>query len=350
MEEVGKKLYYDELTWKEAEAQTGKSKTTLRRLMRKYRDDNNLPPKKRSYCRKNLNLSSEVLESLSADDCVREIMQIHVTLERYAMGYSVVRGSEKQYLLAKTDGLEIGYRRSELPLRKSLLMEYNADTIRSNGIDTVGMMSEIHRKTFLEPYTSLSISLLDQWLAYDTAFDRKCGDLEDEGLLTVYNSAVNVRTTIENYIVTEALPSVFNGYMRYLEYRIISTLSRRYPVQCLCGYMGVNPVSYYRWEKKAESQNGTVPMIVLFAYLHFTHSSNPSWGIGRLNKRIQELSGIIISQKAMRTWCKYLNINGTKGRKQFSLKSHMEIDDIDFNLGKIAYRVNRNSSNDLTIK
>ncbi len=104
--EIGKRVYENEITRKEACEEYGISNYTAREYMRLYRDTYNLPVKEFPKRKMKIVLEKldgtaglEELEKMSKDELIQEVIKSRIDNERLKKGYEVKGGGgQREYL------------------------------------------------------------------------------------------------------------------------------------------------------------------------------------------------------------------------------------------------------------
>lgn len=110
--EIGRQIYFHQLTVGEAAVKYGLNHYTARDYMRDYRDKNNLPAMNSLYAKSQAPTSAEAkpkkfvkyddLETLSKEQLIDEVIKARVEAERAKKGYKVKGvGQEKEFINLK---------------------------------------------------------------------------------------------------------------------------------------------------------------------------------------------------------------------------------------------------------
>ena len=107
--EIGRQVYHNEITAKEAAEQYGISELTVMNYCRLYRDDNDLPRKQPNRKKVNVDAAKVLMpagstsldeyRSMSKDELIQELVAARITEARLKKGYEVKGvGPDKEFI------------------------------------------------------------------------------------------------------------------------------------------------------------------------------------------------------------------------------------------------------------
>lgn len=110
--EIGRRIYNQELSVKEAAIEYDVNWYTARDYMREFRDSNSLPPMKRGPITSKASITRanktyEDLDSLTKEELIDEVIKARIETERAKKGYAVKGGGqEKEFISLKNLNLK----------------------------------------------------------------------------------------------------------------------------------------------------------------------------------------------------------------------------------------------------
>ncbi len=110
-----------------------------------------------------------------------------------------------------------------------------------------------------------------------------------------------------------------SNFARERDYEIILELSAEFPVKLLCEEMGIHRSSFYAWKKRLENPSAQKRNLERnIRMFHEYHKIYPAYGYRRLNAKIREDTGNVMSDMYAHKCCKIAGIRAAwrKGRME----------------------------------
>ena len=112
--EIGREVYHNKISKKEAAKKYELHPDTIRKYMRAYRNENGLPGKKPITQAKNIIIEQQSLETkygqlakMNKDELIREVIKERIENKRLKKGYIVKEGgAKKEYMLLEKKSMK----------------------------------------------------------------------------------------------------------------------------------------------------------------------------------------------------------------------------------------------------